>query len=218
MAELLFYLMAAGALAGAAGVVLSTSPMASVLSLLASLFALAVIYLLAGFQFLAAAQVLVYVGAILVLFLFVIMLLDLGKIRMAPAPEIFAGRRAALAVVIAALVLLVGLVSARATLSGVQAAPLAPRAAGLPAPMVGGGAEPAGTAGGIDRLELIAAQLFGRYSLAFEAASLLLLATMAAVIVLAKRQRGPAAPTRELPTALDSARGHSAEKVLEEAR
>jgi NADH-quinone oxidoreductase subunit J len=212
VAELLFYLMAAGALAGAAGVVLSTSPMASVLSLLASLFALAVIYLLAGFQFLAAAQVLVYAGAILVLFLFVIMLLDLGKIRMAPVPEIFAGRRAALAVVIAALVLLVGLVSARATLSGVQAAPLAPRAAGQPAPMT------EGAAGGIDRLELIAAQLFGRYSLAFEAASLLLLATMAAVIVLAKRQRGPAAPTRELPTALDSARGHSAEKVLEEAR
>ena len=209
MAELLFYLMAAGALACAAGVVLCTSPMASVLSLLGSLSALAVIYLLAGFQFLAAAQVLVYAGAILVLFLFVIMLLDMGKVRPAPVPEVLAGRRAVLAAVIAGLVLVVGLVSARATLTAVQAAPLAPRAPGEPAPLA---------ATGIDRLELIAAQLFGRYSLAFEAASLLLLATMVAVIVLAKRQRGPAVPTTELPTALDSARGHSAEKVLEEAR
>src|SRR4030095_8801305 len=76
--ELLFYLMAAGAVAGALGVVLSRNPIASVLALLLCFFALATIYLMAGFQLLAAAQILVYAGAILVLFLFVIMLLHLG--------------------------------------------------------------------------------------------------------------------------------------------
>ena len=78
MAVILFYLMAAAAIAFAAGVIAARSPMHSVLSLLGSFVCLAVIYLLAGFPFLAGAQLLVYAGAIMVLFLFVIMLLNLG--------------------------------------------------------------------------------------------------------------------------------------------
>ena len=71
---------AASALTAAAlGTVLARNPIQCVLSLLASFFCLATIYLLAGFQFLAAAQILVYAGAIMVLFLFVIMLLNLGN-------------------------------------------------------------------------------------------------------------------------------------------
>ena len=78
MANLLFYVMAAATTVAALGVVLAKNPIASILSLLAAFFGLATIYLLAGFQFIAAAQILVYAGAIMVLFLFVIMLLNLG--------------------------------------------------------------------------------------------------------------------------------------------
>jgi len=168
VAETLFYVLSAVALAGAAGVVLAKSPMQSVLSLLASFFALAVIYLLAGFQFLAAAQVLVYAGAILVLFLFVIMLLDLAHLdpRHVEMSPVLHGRRARLALILALALGLAGLIAAQR--------------AQFPAP--------APPAAGIDDLEAIALLLFSRYALPFEAASLLLLATMAAVIVLAKRQ------------------------------
>ena len=86
MENFLFYLTAAGAVAGALGVVLGRNPVGNVLALLACFFCLATIYLLAGFQFLAAAQVLVYAGAILVLFLFVIMLLNLGRAGPLPRP------------------------------------------------------------------------------------------------------------------------------------
>ena len=171
MAELLFYVLSLACLAGAAGVVLAKSPMISVLSLLASFFCLAVIYLLAGFQFMAAAQILVYAGAILVLFLFVIMLLDLGELgrRIELIRSPFESRPGRIAGVVALVLALVGLISAQ-------------RAALPPA----GGAE---MERGIDRVGDIALELFGRYGLAFEAASLLLLATMVAVVVLAKRQR-----------------------------
>ena len=179
MAELLFYVLGALSIAGALGVVLSKSPMASVLSLLASFFALAVIYLLAGFQFLAAAQVLVYAGAVLVLFLFVIMLLDLGRTPLTAASgALFASRGARFAAILSVAVAVVLLIAAQTTR-------FQPPAAVPPE--------------GFDDLEGIAVQLFGRYGLAFEAVSLLLLGTVIAVMLLAKRQRGPwkPAPTPE---------------------
>ncbi|MCK6447346.1 MAG: NADH-quinone oxidoreductase subunit J [Planctomycetes bacterium] len=170
MAEILFYVLSALALLTGFGVVLAKSPMMSILSLLGSFFCLAVIYLLAGFQFLAAAQILVYAGAILVLFLFVIMLLNLGDMGVvAERSNSFLDSTAArLGAALAVGLGVIGLVAAS-------------KAAFQPAQ-----AEP-GKA--LDGLEAIALQLFGRYSLAFEAASILLLATMVAVIALAKRQR-----------------------------
>jgi len=78
LAEILFYLLALGAIGFGVGVVMARMPLFSVLCLLGSFFCLSGIYLLAGFQFLAATQLLVYAGAIMVLFLFVIMLLNLG--------------------------------------------------------------------------------------------------------------------------------------------
>ena len=168
MAELLFYVLGALVLASALGVVLSKSPMMSVLSLLASFFCLAVIYLLAGMQFIAAAQILVYAGAILVLFLFVIMLLDLGRAPADAAP-LLGSRAARIAAALALALGTMGLIAAQST--------------SLPAP------DRAAQEAGIDTIGLLAAELFGRYSLAFEAAGMLLLATMVCVIVLAKRQR-----------------------------
>lgn len=171
MANALFYLMALLSVASALGVVLAKNPIQCVLSLLGCFFCLATIYLLAGFQFIAAAQILVYGGAIMVLFLFVIMLLNLGdpgtadKIdaRMFSRPN----------------VLLVGLVSA--LLLGIAAyavrvSPVVHAAQEMPEH-------------GLDPVTGLAGEMFGRYLLPFEAVSLLLLATAVAVVVLAKRER-----------------------------
>ncbi len=75
---LLFAILAALALGGGIGMVASRNPVASLLFLVLTLFSLAGIYVLLDAQFIAAVQVIVYAGAIMVLFLFVIMLLNLG--------------------------------------------------------------------------------------------------------------------------------------------
>jgi NADH-quinone oxidoreductase subunit J len=171
VAETLFYVLGALALLSAVGVVRARMPLFSVLSLLGTFFCLAAIYLLAGFPFLAAVQLLVYAGAIMVLFLFVIMLLNLGD-----AEEL--ARHTGLS-----------LSGRRLFVAGASAAALA--LVGLAAAEVGGGFAPESlpSARALDDLDTIARLLFSRYMLPFEASSLLLLATMVAVIVLAKRQR-----------------------------
>ncbi len=78
MTELVFYILAAMALGGAIGVVLKKNPVASLLSMVGTLASMAGIFVLLEAHFLAAIQVMVYAGAIMVLFLFVIMLLNLG--------------------------------------------------------------------------------------------------------------------------------------------
>ncbi len=75
---LLFIVFAALALGGGIGMIASRNPVASLLFLVLTLFSLAGIYVLLNAQFIAAVQVIVYAGAIMVLFLFVIMLLNLG--------------------------------------------------------------------------------------------------------------------------------------------
>ena len=178
MAETLFYVLGVGAIAFGTGVVTARMPLFSVLNLLGALFCLAGVYLLAGFQFLAATQLLVYAGAIMVLFLFVIMLLNLSDEEELERNTGLAlsGRRMAIAATTAGALALVGIVAAG------QGEAYAP--------------DPVVAEHGIDRLSSLAAVLFSRYMLPFEAASLLLLATMIAVIVLAKRQR-PGTDTRE---------------------
>jgi NADH-quinone oxidoreductase subunit J len=171
--DLVFYALALGAVLCAAGVVLARSPIASVLSLLGCFFCMALIYLVSGFQFLAAIQILVYGGAVMVLFLFVVMLLNLGDADAASSSEpIFhPGPRvtASLAVALGAL---------GALLLAIVRTPLVfpRRGFGLPE-------------AGLDPVPALAAAMFSRYSLPFEAASVLLLATAVGVMVLAKRQR-----------------------------
>ena len=172
MAEALFYLLSLGAVGFGAGVVVARMPLFSVLSLLGTFFCLSGIYLLAGFQFLAATQLLVYAGAIMVLFLFVIMLLNLDD------PEAMkkhtgitmSGKRLGIAAAAAGCLTLVGVYAAGRS-NAFQT-------------------NPEVASSGVDDIKKIAEVLFSRYMLPFEAASLLLLATMVAVIVLAKRQRG----------------------------
>jgi NADH:ubiquinone oxidoreductase subunit K/NADH:ubiquinone oxidoreductase subunit 6 (subunit J) len=110
--ELVFYVLAAGAVASALGVVACRNPLFSVLSLLGSFFCLSGIYLLAGFQFLAATQLLVYAGAIMVLFLFVIMLLNLGDEALyADRPQALGRARVACAAVSSGALLLIAVFS-----------------------------------------------------------------------------------------------------------
>jgi NADH-quinone oxidoreductase subunit J len=170
MAEVFFYALSALAILFGLGVILAKSPMMSVISLLGTFFCLSVVYLLAGFQFMAAAQILVYAGAILVLFLFVIMLLNLGDISAAETgPGLLRSNASKIGLAVAVLIGLALLIAtSRDALSGTI---------------------PDQPVDGIDDMSLLAAELFGRYSLPFEAVSVLLLATMVAVIVLAKRQR-----------------------------
>ncbi len=170
MADALFYVMAIAAVMAALGVVLAKNPMQCVLSLLGCFFALSMIYLLAGFQFLAAAQILVYAGAIMVLFLFVIMLLNLGNPGSEDPTDVrmFSRANAGLMVLVAAALLFVSALAIR------YAGPM-PVSQALPKQ-------------GLDPIPGLAEQMFGRYLLPFEAISVLLLATAVAVMVLAKRE------------------------------
>ncbi len=178
MAELLFYFLSAAALISALGVVTSKSPMASVLALLGSLVSLGGIYLLAGFQFMAAAQLLVYAGAIMVLFLFVVMLLNMTDIGALDehSTRSFGMRRMAVATLAAAGLALVGMAASTLTSSS--------------SPLLAKGTDSELVATGYDNLQSIAALLSSRYVLPFQASAVLLLATMIGVLVLAKRRRG----------------------------
>lgn len=74
----LFLLFAFIAVASAVSLVVQTHPISSALSLVGVMVSLAVLYLLLGAEFIAAAQIVVYAGAVMVLFVFVIMLLNAG--------------------------------------------------------------------------------------------------------------------------------------------
>jgi NADH-quinone oxidoreductase subunit J len=78
---ILFLIFAGIAVLSAISLVVQTHPIASALSLIGVMGALAVLYLLLGAEFLAMAQLIVYAGAIMVLFVFVIMLLNAGSER-----------------------------------------------------------------------------------------------------------------------------------------
>jgi len=84
MDVILFLVFAFIAVASAISLVVQTHPISSALSLIGVMAALAVLYLLLGAEFMAAAQLIVYAGAIMVLFVFVIMLLNAGAERKQP--------------------------------------------------------------------------------------------------------------------------------------
>jgi NADH-quinone oxidoreductase subunit J len=79
MDVILFLVFAIIAVVAAINVVVQTHPIASAVSLIGVMGSLAILYLLLGAEFIAAAQVIVYAGAIMVLFVFVIMLLNAGR-------------------------------------------------------------------------------------------------------------------------------------------
>ena len=76
---ILFFVFGGLCLAGAVNLLLQSHPINSALSLVVVMSSLAVLYLMLGAEFLAAAQIIVYAGAIMVLFVFVVMLLNAGR-------------------------------------------------------------------------------------------------------------------------------------------
>jgi NADH-quinone oxidoreductase subunit J len=162
---IIFYILAMLALAGALGVVLARTTVKAALSLLLTFLAVACLYLTLEAELLAALQVLVYAGAVLVLFLFVIMLLaGGGEERGRHHPF----QRLAGLLLAAAFVLLAGQVLFAAWFWNGP----------------GELAEPA-----LGQTRTLAAILFTRYLLPFEATSLLLLAAVVGAVVLAGRRR-----------------------------
>ena len=146
------------------------NPVASALWLVVTLFALAALFVLLDAQFLAALQVLVYAGAIMVLFLFVIMLLNLGR----PGPSDIKGPVALIAGVVlaGALLFLLRPVSNMTLASTITLPPGSVPALQQQQGIVGAVANP----------------LFGTYLIPFEIASVLLLAAIVGAVVLAKRK------------------------------
>jgi NADH-quinone oxidoreductase subunit J len=164
-----FWIFGAVAVVGGLSCITRQNPVASALWLVVTLFALAAMYVLLDAQFIAALQVLVYAGAIMVLFLFVIMLLNLGH----PGPSDIKGP---VGVGIAAL--LGGTLLLQLRVLG-QAAP--PDAITLPE----------GTMAALQQQGMVAAvagPLFDAYLIPFEITSLLLLAAIVGAVVLAKRK------------------------------
>ncbi len=166
----LFYAFAAIALLSGALCISRKSPLASALWLVVTLFALSAIYVTLDAQFIGVLQLLVYAGAIMVLFLFVIMLLNLGR----GGPSDIKGP---VGLVIAAL--LVGLMYAQ-----LRALP----GAGPPALI----RLPEGTMAALQEqqgmVQTVARPLFSDYLIPFEITSILLLAAVVGAVVLAKRK------------------------------
>ena len=185
-AQSVFYILAGFAVVSALLCIVQRNPVASALWLVSTMFALAAIYVLLHAQFIAAIQVLVYAGAIMVLFLFVIMLLNLGR----EAADL-RGRGARLAAVAIAAGLLAELyLLSRVTPGGLAAAVTVGGAAGAATPMESFPAGSAGLAAPAARgvVGAIAEPLFRTYLIPFELTSVLLLAAAVGAVVLAKRR------------------------------
>ncbi len=171
-AAIAFYVLALGAVVTALAVVLLRNPISSALNLVLSLCFVAGLYALLEAHFVAAVQVTVYAGAIMVLFTFVIMLLDLGREPIQHGPP----EGMAKAAVMGALgAVFVGVVMA-ATRGDIRA----PGSAGLPPAKVA-------ELGGNSRL--LGELLFGPYLLPFEIAGVLLVVALVGTVVMAKRER-----------------------------
>ena len=166
-----FYLFGVIALASALVFVTRKSPVAAAMWLVTTMFCLAALYIMLGAEFIGAIQVLVYAGAIMVVFLFVVMLLNLGN----PA-EIadIRGRWSSLAAAFLGLVLLAQLMTlARSRVDGEP----------MRSPLVASWEQP-GDHGGV--VGLIAAPLFRDYLLAFEITSVLLLVAIIGSVVIGR--------------------------------
>jgi NADH-quinone oxidoreductase subunit J len=160
--EYLFYLLSFLALMFASMVVLTKNPIHSVLYLVLTFFAIAGHYVLLNAQFLAAVHIIVYAGAIMVLFLFVIMLLNLNK-ETEPHKSIWLKGSA----VVASGSLLVVLVGALKGAETIQTTNTFDANIGL--------------------IENLGQTLFNDFLLPFEVSSILLLAAMVGAVMLGKK-------------------------------
>jgi NADH-quinone oxidoreductase subunit J len=168
-ADLVLFALAAGlAIAFAVAMVVQKTPVRSVLSLVVTFFGIAVLAVMLAAPFIAAIIVIVYAGAILVLFLFVIMLLNLNEEAREkdtrPVQRILG---------LIAAVALGGLLLGVTLRAGKPPVETAAAAARIPAP---------------DEIPTIGRLLFSNYLFAFEAVAVLLLAAAVGALILSKRR------------------------------
>jgi len=168
---LLFFIFAAICVAGAINLLAQKHPINSALSLIVVMGSLAVLYLLLGAEFVAAVQLIVYAGAVMVLFVFVIMLLNAGVEERTEH-----GSRVAIVLGVPGLIIGLGI-----------AAWVVSHLAGLDKIAIGGptimnGAEVFGNPQAVGRL------LFLDYLLPFEVTSILILIAIMGAVVLARRE------------------------------
>ena len=169
-----FLVAAAIVLAGALGVVTARHPVHCALFLIQTLFGVAVLFVSELAHFLAAVQVIVYAGAIVVLFLFVIMLLGVDRSEQVAAEPLRGQRPTAILLGIIGLAEFAGLVRSNQWATG--------------AVSVAGPANAAGS-----NVELLGRSLFSTYLLPFEVTSVLLVIAVVAAVVLARRPPRPTA-------------------------
>jgi len=168
VAMLVFIACGVIAVLGAIGLILAREPVHSALSLVLVMVALAVLYLLLGAAFIAAIQILVYAGAIMVLFVFVIMLLNAGvEVRTNLS------RLARWAGIPLALVFLAEMIYALFREYGGRA--------GMAAGGAAAGPVPAST-------QELSMKLFTEFVLPFELTSILILIAILGALVLAKKE------------------------------
>jgi NADH-quinone oxidoreductase subunit J len=165
---ILFFLFAGFCLAGAINLLWQTHPINSALSLIVVMTSLAVLYLLLGAEFLAIAQIIVYAGAVMVLFTFVVMLLNAGR------EERTLGSRAASRVGFPAVVVFLAVI-----------ATIILRAQGLVSAHLGVGLTNAKDS---SNLVVLCQVLFHELLLPFELTSVLILIAILGAVAIARRE------------------------------
>lgn len=168
---ILFVLFAGFCLAGAINLLLQSHPINSALSLIVVMTSLAVLYLLLGAEFLAAAQIIVYSGAVMVLFTFVVMLLNAGR-----EERTLGSRVASLIGFPAAVAILAVLATVILTAQGLGVASLSD---------------------GITSTEDVSRVLFHELLLPFEVTSVLILIAILGAVALARHGHGDAGASGE---------------------
>jgi NADH-quinone oxidoreductase subunit J len=164
-----FYILAFLAVVAAFNVIIMRSPVYCACSLVACFFFLGVIFILLNNEFVAAIQILVYAGAIMVLFLFVIMLLNL-RAAQAPSLKPTVGKILGIGLAVGILAQLVGVVTS-------PAARLGPLGEYSPERVAEEGS-----------IEIIGKLLFTDYVLPFEVISVLLMVSVMGAVLLAKKR------------------------------
>lgn len=162
--EILFWLLAAMSIGCALGVILSRNPIKSVLFLIATFFSISGHYILLNAQFLAVVNIIVYAGAIMVLFLFVIMLMNLNA-----DTEPQKSRIVQMAAVISGGALFLIIISALKT--------------------VNLNTEGLSSSGDIGLIHNLGLTLFTDYVLPFELSSVLFLSSMVGAMVIGKKEK-----------------------------
>jgi NADH-quinone oxidoreductase subunit J len=170
---LIFLTSAVLILAGAIGVITVKNPVHAALSLIATLFGVAVAFVAQSADFLAAVEIMVYAGAIVVLFLFVIMFLGVDR-KEERGVEPFVGQRPLAAVGVAIIVAgLVALMASSHWVTGVTAA-----------------SNPGvGLAKGTKNVQQLGSAVFTTYLFAFEATAALLIISVIGAVILARREQ-----------------------------